>query len=327
MQDRNYTLDFYKFIASLFIAVLHLHWRYAPQAYLFVEFFFLTSGFMIGLNITKYKRINIFTIARKRLHSFYLSYFFALFLYIYIYNYNAFYFLIALTMLPYIGIFQCIPLPYWFLGAYFYFSIIYIILLHFLSTRRFFFLIILIIISFMSCYFCIGYLPINHALDRDFLFFPYSVFRAIVGLGLGICAGYFFKKFHHLFPEKLSIYLQAFSILLLLYYIPLAPTPAFDIINYIVMMGLIMSSFYINRVNSAFALISRKFYKLVMLYLDIYVWHPVLIGFFEKMHIIDFFVDHIFIYLFLVIIFSYISKKMIISITRYSYKEFINENK
>lgn len=272
MQDRNYTLDFYKFIASLFIAVLHLYWRYAPQAYLFVEFFFLASGFMIGLNISKYKRINIFVLAKKRLYSFYLSYFFAFFIYYIIYNYNTSDFLIALTMLPYIGIFQCAPNPYWFFGAYFYFSIIYIILLHFLSTRNFFLLLGLIIISFISCYFCIGYLPINHTLEKKFLFFPYSVFRGIVGLGLGICAGYFFKKFHLLFPKKLSIFLQIFSILLLLYYIHLAPTPIFDIINYIIMIALIMSSFSTNYANSTFTLVSKKFHKFIILYLDIYIY-------------------------------------------------------
>lgn len=270
MQDRNYILDFYKFIASLFIAVLHLSWKYAPQAYLFVEFFFLASGFMIGLNINQYKNINILTLAKNRLHAFYMSYFFAFFIYYIICNHNviSFDFLITLTMLPYIGIFKVAPNPFWFLGAYFYLSILYVILLHFLTTRSFLILVTLIVISFIGCYFYIGYLPINHSLERNFLYFPYSFFRGEVGLGFGILAGYFFKNFYQFFPENLSIFLQCFSILFLSYYIFLIPTPAFDVINYAVMIFLIYSSFYMNIINNALEIIAKKLYKIISIYLS-----------------------------------------------------------
>lgn len=71
MGSRIYLLDLYKFFAALGIAVLHLHWQYIPQAYLFVEFFFICSGFMIGLGKDRYIERGWLKSIEKRLGAFY----------------------------------------------------------------------------------------------------------------------------------------------------------------------------------------------------------------------------------------------------------------
>ena len=59
MQARNGFVEFYRFIAAICIALFHYEWvymgtsRYLGHLYIFVEFFFVLSGFFLAQNCNK----------------------------------------------------------------------------------------------------------------------------------------------------------------------------------------------------------------------------------------------------------------------------------
>lgn len=76
--QRIYAFDLLKFIGAIGIATLHFNWKLIPQGYLFVEMFFIISGFLLYLNVERYKQQNYISILIKRIDSFYLFYILAI---------------------------------------------------------------------------------------------------------------------------------------------------------------------------------------------------------------------------------------------------------
>lgn len=91
--NRNYALDFFKLFATFFICFHHLvgyfNFQIEQSGYLFVELFFILSGFFLYKNFSTIKEEDEFSYTKKRIKKLYPHYifsFFTLFLFLAISN-------------------------------------------------------------------------------------------------------------------------------------------------------------------------------------------------------------------------------------------------
>ena len=70
--QRIYAFDLLKFIGAIGIATLHFNWKLIPQGYLFVEMFFIISGFLMYYHKDKYIESNIVKVIMTRISGYYL---------------------------------------------------------------------------------------------------------------------------------------------------------------------------------------------------------------------------------------------------------------
>ena len=71
MKNRSLALDFWKFIASIIISLLHYEWHIVPQGYLSVELFFLIAGYLIYSRRNHYQKQRMCTIFLSKITSIY----------------------------------------------------------------------------------------------------------------------------------------------------------------------------------------------------------------------------------------------------------------
>lgn len=75
-KQRNIHLDLMKLFFSLIICTLHYNWRIVPQGYLCVEFFFISTGYLIYKRRQHYYDKDLLTLILRKLKSFYFYYLF-----------------------------------------------------------------------------------------------------------------------------------------------------------------------------------------------------------------------------------------------------------
>ncbi len=302
--NRIHSLDILKFLGALCIATLHLHWEYVPQGYLFVEMFFIISGFMIGSNREKYISIPLLSIFLKRLYSFYPLLIFAIGIFIILYDTPKTYDLInALLMLGDIGFGERYGFGnLWFLGVYLLVFIFYIYILKAFSLTQFSLITLFVVIISIYClYFYSPARSVNILYDYYIGVFPFCLIRGVAAIGLGILLGIALETLE--VNANILLITELFCLYLLIKYVFAEVTPKYDFINYFVCMGLITSlSQSNNAINKLLEAVGKKANWLFSLSLEIYILHTSVIAFSERIGIKQFFINYVFVYLIVVVI-------------------------
>ena len=286
MTNRIYAFDVLKFVGSIGIALLHFNWRLIPQGYLFVELFFIISGFLLYKNKVNYIEKDIKSILAKRLRSFYLLYLFVIIGQIFLNNFPSFAdFFSSLFMLGDIGLGKRFNYgALWFLGVYVYCFIFYVLIFKTFQVKQALFIIgIIMIVTLCSMY---TFSP-GHALNRTYEVtigpFQFGLLRGIAGIGIGILCASVSSAEQEI--SILQLYISVFLVGLLVFYLFHQATPSYDYINYIVICGLLQSLIIKNNKLSEFLnYLGQKFQYICSLSLPIYIFHCMVIVILKKLN-------------------------------------------
>lgn len=273
ISQRIYAFDLLKFIGAIGIATLHFNWKLIPQGYLFVEMFFIISGFLLYLNVEQYKQQNYISILIKRIGSFYLFYILAIIAQISLNGIPSLAnFLSSLLFLGDIGLGQRSTYgALWFLGVYIFCFMFYIAMFFSLETKKALFAVgVIVFLSLFSIY---TYSP-AHALNKTYEMtigpFQFGLLRGIIGIGWGILLAIIGKK--SILSSTAINWLGLFSLILIPIYIFHQVTPEYDIINYFAQSLLILMCYeHRENVNKY---INRKILFIFSLSLPVYIFHP-----------------------------------------------------
>ena len=212
MKMKNNIIEFYRFIFILCICIMHfltnyygtLEIKYFGGGYLPVEFFFILSGFLLTLKTSNVKEIELynFIIQKiKRFYPIYLNAFLLMFIYHSIINnfivLKPINFLLEILMLSFL--YEPMNPPSWFLGVLFF--ILPIIYFMIIKYKKVFYLLspYIIIIIYMNI------LYQYHILDvwaQYFGFLTIGIYRGIAGVLLG-CVSY--KIYSYLITRNINI--------------------------------------------------------------------------------------------------------------------------
>lgn len=196
------SLDFYKFLLSLIIVLLHSNWQFCPQGYLAVESFFIIGGFWLCLGYENIKQramsASIFTRLRRLFPSYLIV--FLIFAIKGMVRHNNNY----LTQMPmYIFGMQVFGVKgteynfigdigfLWFIPVYIIVSVVFIFLIRYLSKEKIAFISFLM---FLSSFAMIVYQSpsggLNYTLEKFTMFIPIGYLRGFMGISLGYLCGY-----------------------------------------------------------------------------------------------------------------------------------------
>lgn len=318
LHERNLLLDSFKIFGALIISLLHLQWKIVPGGYLFVEMFFLMTGFLLAKNEKKYQAQPILSIFRRRLSSFYFYYFVAFLFAVVLCQFptgfdtiNYFTFLSSLGLGRFYGFGSL-----WFLGIYLFFSIGYIYLRKKINYPFFVLFIIFLVTLFLyTLYSQIPWHGINMTYEKYLGPFPVAFYRGGIGIGLGYICFYLADKKKNFFNTNLSV-LIGFFVFLLLLYILFRRTPGseYDYISYAVFGYLVPFLFFskhflMRKLNLCLSLLPPVIFSL---FLEIYIFHYAVINMASKISSDSkfFLENHVALYLILIVIFSLLMKKV-----------------
>ena len=282
---RNFALDFIKFLASIVIALLHYNWRIVPQGYLCVEFFFVSSGFLIYKRRCHYSDRSFFFIALGKIKSFGRYYIILVVLAIFLHisnrdmgvlqNFPA-KILQFFLFLPYIFTGGGYTLPFghvWFLPCWLVGSLILIYFLKMKYRSENIMIALISLVLFGLVYTATDFHGINMSLEKAIFCFTFGFSRALLDMSMGIV----FSKI----SERLQIRntfcansLVVFVLIFSLYIFTLSANPAYDFIS-IFLFGILI--LLLNEkelgVTSILSKLGKRLNVLVSLSLPIYVFH------------------------------------------------------
>lgn len=316
--SRNLLLDLLKVFGALIISLLHLDWKISPGGYLFVEMFFLMTGFLLAYKEKQYSQLQILDIFKKRISSFYFYYFIAFLFAIYLIKFptgfevlNYFTFMSSLGLGSFYG-FGAL----WFLGIYLFFSVGYIYLRKITSDRIFKSIVAsVVILAVYTLYAGIPFHGINLTYERFIGPFPVAFYRGLIGIGGGYLTFYLAQRFKLFFNSYIALVLGTVIFGILVHIIFRKNYgPQYDYLSYLIFGYLISFCFFsrnvvVVKLNNFLNTISVNVFTL---FLEIYIFHSVVIGFSVKLsnEVKLFLVEHYLIYLILVLFFSLLMKKM-----------------
>ena len=285
--QRIYSLDLLKFILILFIAILHFRWTYLPQAYLCVEIFFVITGSLIYCQYNKYLSRSMLDSIIKRLMSFYPFYIMAILVMMcFIKPIHVYDVVKSLFFYEAIGLsqFKLLPGAYWFLGAYIYVFVFFILLIKSFEKKILNF--VIPTITFLAITMMAHYSPclnLNMSVEKSNYIFalPFGIYRAVAGMGAGWIAGLLAKYFYK--RKILFGILGLLSLMYFLYIIFHKVTPEFDFLIYPLSILIIIP--LLNR-NSLYVYFIEKIGgRVKFLYkftLPIYIVHPIVLTLFRS---------------------------------------------
>lgn len=287
MPNRIYAFDVLKLLGAIGIALLHFNWKLIPQGYLFVEMFFILSGYLLYSNISRYKEQNWVSILIKRLKSFYVLYIFVLLGQILLNSKPSLpNFISALFLLGDIGLGDRFSYgALWFLGVYIYCFMFYILLFKTLQEKQALLITaVIVLICLFSFYTFSAYHALNKTYEMTIGPFQFGLMRGLAGIGWGICLHALTPKNYHLNQLLVNVVFILLSGLFV-FYIFHKVTPAYDFINYLVISGII---FLINSkkgcINILLQSLGRKFHYVCSLSLPIYIFHCLVIDILNKLN-------------------------------------------
>ena len=269
-KNRYYSIDIVKFLASIFISILHFNYKFIPQGYLMVELFFMISGVFIYLNKDKYSGLSLKNILLNRFISFYPYYCLLLILYLFFINFKISQsdIIYALLLVGDIGIGNRIMPGYlWFIGTYFYLYIFYIVLLKNIDIFKFKLITFIIAFWGISALYFYSKGIINITYSNYIFFIPQGVFRGLVSMAWGIILGSFIS----IIEVKKSNLLINIIIIYILNILFQNVTAEYDFISYFI-FSLILYLLFVYE-NNLLNYLGKKFNKLFNLYPIIYIIH------------------------------------------------------
>ncbi len=320
---RIYSIDLLKFLSALAVAVLHLHWQYLPQGYLSVEIFFIISGFFIGLRYFQYSDKGIGTAILKRLRSFYLLYVMTFIITVFFFHAPSINEVISyLTFLSHVGLGVWYGhQSMWFLGVYLLSFTFVLALIKLIPKDK------LLIVLWGGAFLLISVLYNSneaHALNKTYelliAFFPFSVYRGLLGLTVGTICGLYACRVEEVLTGHKTVcaFLLLVLICFLIFMIFQPVTAAFDFYIYPV-TSLILLLLYTNNeiISQSVNCLAEKTRDLTSLSLEIYLFHPFIAFSYIKWPAMKpFLVQNPFVYLILVLILAFIMKCLAKLITK-----------
>lgn len=280
---RIYSYDILKFFAIIAIAIMHLHWQSAPQAYIGVELCFIITGFFIAKGYDKYLSSDFFSTLINRIKTFYPHFAIAVSFLICIKGFNFSYFILSLLFLPYIGLVK--PGIYlgalWFLGAYIVAFAFYICLLKIFDKNKLPYIIgVFVFVMLLAMLKTSPAMNINMSLEKESYigFLPFGTARALVGMGIGYMVNVLSNKYHTNPFQKYSTAIEFICIFYLSYIILHHATAKFDILCYFIISILLFSLSYKNStISKILETIGQKYKDLFTLSIYIYIYHGLII--------------------------------------------------
>lgn len=272
---RIYAFDVLKIFGALGISLLHFNWRLIPQGYLFVEMFFIMSGFCLYLHLSSYANKTLFEIFIKRLQTFYFYYLMVMLLQIILSEeFPPLYLLVnAAFFLGNLGF--GIRWGYgalWFLPVYLLSFMFYVSLFKIISVKKA--LLIVWCIVFLSLWMVYNYSPahnLNMVNEVTCGIFQLGILRGVIGIGLGILTAAVTLNFKQTEIIKIAGILSFFFLINIIFR---SATTNYDFISYIVFCTIISWCYiYSNLGNTIFEKLGKPLFYFCSLSLPVYVFH------------------------------------------------------
>jgi peptidoglycan/LPS O-acetylase OafA/YrhL len=313
-----YTFDLLKFIAAIIVALLHYNWEIVPQGYLCVEFFFIINGMMIAKGYKKLLNTSCIDIIKSKLSNIYLYYIIILLLTI-IYQEGK---VSILDIFKYLFFYQYLGLaennlPFWqiwYIAIYIIVSIFYVLIIKIFQSKYVYITIIISITLLINMYNLTEYHSINMTYEITLFGLPFGMVRGIVGIGVGIIVQNIADKCRIIRKplKNFSILVELIlCILLFSIFIKKPVTTEGDFISYvlisILLLSLSLKSNFISFKLDAF--LSNNVCSFILsLSLPIYIFHTVVIRFFDKYNTILSGGDNPLYYIIIVLLVSIVGK-------------------
>lgn len=170
---------------------------------------------------------------------------------------------------------------------------------------------------------------LNHTHEVMVGFLNFGLVRGVVGIGFGVILGLIVEKVNKKLPMFFSIFMIVMATLFICYYTKLAVTPKYDYINYFA-MGLIVWMTYRTKdfMNQMLeSCIKSRAWCFIGGSLEIYIFHMVVVEGAKLYGLEMYFIKHIWVYLFVVWIFSLLMKYFSGKLKQVFQKLFFNQTR
>lgn len=288
--ERNYAVDLLKFVGALFLFLLHYYYpqQLIPQAYLWVEFFFIVAGVFLYKSFDKYQAKPFISIMGSKIERFYPHYCLAIIMFLAYGGGGGGHKLIKMLLFfPHIGLSEFVGWgTLWFLGVYILVAGFLIAIMKNFERSKFLFLAALI-------FFCASYIEGDSIPNIFFqktersLNIPYGVWRGLSAMSFGVLLGFicdFWKNAKIKFPSLFFLFAFAFVVYIMFH----RSTVSYSRIIYLFFGIMTFFSLQDNYVSRFMSLVGQKCKAIVALSMPLYIFHHPIIeicrkfGFFSR---------------------------------------------